>query len=92
MKLGVHIHISEPSLSDTISVPDGSGVQCSRKAVHDWVQKADLRLDGSGGPNQVAVDESVIRINDQQFRLYAVIDPTRTTFSIFGSLLRTQPS
>ena len=54
---------------------DGLGVERSRKAVHDWVQKVDLQPVSGKAPNQVAVDETVIRINDQQFWLYAAADP-----------------
>ena len=51
------------------------GVKRSRKAVHDWVQKADLQPTSGKTPNQVAVDETVIRINNQQFWLYAAANP-----------------
>jgi putative transposase len=45
------------------------------KAVHDWVQKADLQPVSGKPPNQVAVDETVIRINNQQFWMYAAANP-----------------
>ncbi len=57
------------------SALDSLGVKRSRKAVHDWVQKADLQPVSGKAPNQVAVDETVIRINDQQFWLYAAANP-----------------
>jgi transposase-like protein len=80
MKLGIQMHVAGLSLSNTISVLDRLGVQRSRKAVHDWVQKADLQPDGGEAPNQVALDESVIPINDQQFWLYAAVDPDTNKF------------
>jgi putative transposase len=80
MKLGIQMHVAGLSLSNTISVLDNLGVQRSRKAVHDWVQKADLQPDGDAAPNQVALDESVIRINDQQYWLYAAVDPETNIF------------
>ncbi|EMA16159.1 transposase [Haloarcula amylolytica JCM 13557] len=64
MKLGIQMHIAGLSLSNTISILDELGVQRSRKAVHDWVHKADLQPDSGESPNQVALDESVIRSND----------------------------
>lgn len=67
MKLGIQLHVAGLSLSNTVLILDELGVQRSRKAVHDWVQKADLLPDGGETPNQVALDESVIRINDQQY-------------------------
>jgi len=75
MKLGIQMHLAELSLSNTISVLERLGVKRSRKAVHDWVQKADLQPTSGKTPNQVAVDETVIRIDDQQYWLYAAADP-----------------
>ena len=58
MKLGIQLHLAGLSLSNTISVLDELGVQRSRKAVHDWVQKADLQPTSGKNPNQGAVDDS----------------------------------
>ena len=75
MKLGIQMHLAGLSLSNTISILDELGVQRSRKAVHDWVHKADLQPTSDKTPNQVAIDETVIRVNDQQYWLYAAADP-----------------
>ncbi|KAA9405607.1 IS6 family transposase [Haloarcula sp. CBA1131] len=75
MKLGIQMHMAGLSLSNTISILDILGVKRSRKAIHDWVQKADLQPVSGKSPNQVAVDETVIRINNQQFWLYAAANP-----------------
>jgi putative transposase len=75
MALGIQSHIAGLSLSNTVELLDCLGVQRSRKAVHDWVQKADLQTEFGKSPNQIALDETVIRINDQQFWLYAAADP-----------------
>ncbi|MDT3434239.1 IS6 family transposase [Haloarcula sp. 1CSR25-25] len=75
MALGIQAHVAGLSLSNTVELLDSLGVQRSRKAVHDWVQKADLQPESGKSPNQVALDETVIRINDQQFWLYAAADP-----------------
>jgi putative transposase len=50
MKLGIQMHVAGLSLSNTISILDNLGVQRSRKAVHDWVRKADLQPDGGESP------------------------------------------
>ncbi|ELZ23776.1 transposase [Halosimplex carlsbadense 2-9-1] len=63
------------SLSNTTDLLEALGVERSPKAVHDWVQKADLQPESGRSPNQIALDETVIRINDQQFWLYAAADP-----------------
>ena len=77
MKLGIQMHLAGLSLSNTVSILDDLGVQRSRKAVHDWVQKAELQPASGKKPNHVAVDETVIQINDQQFWLYAAVDPEK---------------
>jgi len=75
MALGIQSHVAGLSLSNTVELLESLGVQRSRKAVHDWVQKADLQPDSGKSPNQIALDETVIRINGQQFWLYAAADP-----------------
>jgi len=74
MALDIQLHVAGLSLSNTVELLDSVGFQRSRKAVHDWVQKVDLQPDSGKSPNQIALDEAVIRINDQQFWLYAA-DP-----------------
>ncbi|RLM89985.1 IS6 family transposase [Haloarcula sp. Atlit-7R] len=75
MALGIQSHVAGLSLSNTVELLEDLGVQRSRKAVHDWVQKADLQPESGKSPNQIALDETVIRINNQQFWLYAAADP-----------------
>ncbi|KOX93775.1 transposase [Haloarcula rubripromontorii] len=75
MALGIQSHVAGLSLSNTVELLDSLGVQRSRKAIHDWVQKADLQPESGKSPNQIALDETVIRINNQQFWLYAAADP-----------------
>jgi len=75
MELGIRLHLAGLSLSNTVKELEKFGVQRSRKAVHDWVQKADLQPASGTSPNHVAVDETVIRINDQQYWLYAAVNP-----------------
>jgi transposase-like protein len=42
---------------------------------HNWVHKADLQPESGRSPDHVAVDETVIRLNDEQYWLYAAVDP-----------------
>jgi transposase-like protein len=39
------------------------------------VQKADLQPASAESPDRVAVDQKAIRINDEQYWLYAAVDP-----------------
>jgi len=90
MKLGIQMHVAGLSLSNTISIINNLGIQRSRKAVHDWVQKADLQPDSGEAPSQVALDESVIRINGQQTGCTPLSILPQTNFSISGYLPRIQ--
>lgn len=80
MKLGIRLHLSGLSLSNTVSELEKFGVERSRKAVHDWVQKADLQPTSDANPDHIALDETVIRINGQQYWLYAAVDPDSNEF------------
>ncbi|WP_211312042.1 IS6 family transposase [Halarchaeum salinum] len=80
MEVGIRLHLSGLSLSNTVSELEKFGVERSRKAVHDWVQKADLQPTSDASPDHVALDETVIRINGQQFWLYAAVNPETNEF------------
>ncbi|SEN08890.1 DDE domain-containing protein [Halorientalis persicus] len=75
MKLGIQLHLAGLSLSNSVSVLDIFGVERARSAVHNWVHKADLQPETGCSPDHVAVDETVIRLNDEQYWLYAAVDP-----------------
>jgi putative transposase len=75
VEMGIQLHLGGLSTRNTSHVLGELGVECSHVAVHNWVQKADLQPTSVGAPNQIAVDETVIRINDQRRWLYAAVDP-----------------
>ncbi|WP_423995263.1 IS6 family transposase [Halorubrum trapanicum] len=72
---GIRHHLAGLSLSNTVTLLEELGVQRSRVAVHNWVQKADLQPADGESPDRVAVDQKAIRINDEQYWLYAAVDP-----------------
>jgi len=49
-------------------------------AIHNWVQKADLRPTSDATPDHIAVGETVIQVNDERRWLYVAIDPERNEF------------
>ncbi|ELY85781.1 IS240-type transposase (ISH102) [Natrinema altunense JCM 12890] len=65
MKLSIQLHLAGLSLSNTVSVLEVFGVKRARSTVHNWVHKADLQPESGRGPDHVAVDETVIRLNDE---------------------------
>jgi len=91
MKLGIRLHLAGLSLSDTVSILDRLGVDRCRSTVHNWVQKADLQPLDSAHPDHVAVDETVIQLNDERYWLYAAVDPaTNRLLHVRLFLTRTQ--
>jgi transposase-like protein len=75
MKLGIRLHLAGLSLADTVAVLADLGVDRVRSTVHNWRKKADLQPASGCSPDHVAVDETVIQLNDQRFWLYAAVDP-----------------
>ena len=75
MKLSIQLHLAGLSLSNTVSILEIFGVERARSTVHNWVHKADLQPEAGRSPDHVAVDETVIRLNDEQYWLYAAVDP-----------------
>jgi len=75
MRLSIQLHLSGLSLSNTVRVLEVFGVQRARSTVHNWVHKADLQPESGKKPDHVAVDETVIQLNDEQYWLYAAVDP-----------------
>ena len=73
--VGIRLHLAGLSLSNTKRELERLGVERSRTAIHNWVNKADLQPDTDVDPNQIAVDETVIRVNDERHWLYAAVDP-----------------
>ena len=56
MKLSIQLHLTELSLSNTVSVLDMFGVHRARSTVHNWIHKAELQPENGRQPNHVAVD------------------------------------
>ena len=75
MKFSIQSHLAELSLSNTVSVLEMFGIERARSTVHNWVHKAELQPESGRSPDHVVVDETVIRIDDEQYWLYAAVDP-----------------
>ena len=80
IQLGIQLHLAGLSLSNTKQHLDRLGVDRSRTAIRNWVQKANLQPDSDANPNQIAVDETAIRLNGQRHWLYAAVDPDTNRF------------
>ncbi|MBX0325863.1 IS6 family transposase [Halomicroarcula sp. F13] len=80
IEMGIRLHLAGLSLSNTKQHLERLGVQRSRAAIHNWVQKADLQRTGTRSSNYVTVDETVIQIGTDRYWLYAAVDPTTNEF------------
>jgi putative transposase len=80
IQVDIQLHLAGLSLSNTKQHLERLGVERSRTAIHDWVQKADLQPDSDVDPDQIAVDETLIRVNDQRHWLFAAVDPDTNQF------------
>lgn len=75
MTPGISIRLAFPSLHSTFYILEIFDVQRTRSTVHNWVHKPDLQPTNGQEPNHVAVNETVIQFNEDQYWLYAVVDP-----------------
>jgi len=75
IELGIRLHLADLSLSNTIQRLYIFGVEWSRKAVHDWVHKCDLQPAEDEKPNHVALDETVIQLDEHRYWLYTAVNP-----------------
>ena len=75
IEVGIHLHVAGLSLSNTKQILERLGVERSRTAIHKWVQKANVQPDSNVESNHIAVDETVIQVDDQRHWLYTAVDP-----------------
>ena len=75
MKLSIQLHLAELPVLNTVSFLEVFGVDRVRSTVYNWIHKADLQPESDRSPNHVAVDETVIQLDDEQYWLYATVDP-----------------
>lgn len=74
MDLAIHLHLGSLLLSDTVTILDGFGVSRDRSTVHNWVQEANLEPRGGRDSEKIAFDETVVKVNDEQFWLVAAVE------------------
>ena len=80
IEIGIQLHLAGLSLSNTKQHLEKLGVERSRTAIHNWVQKADVQPTSDAAPDHIAVDETVIQVNDERRWLYAAVNPETNKF------------
>ena len=66
MRLSVQLHLTGLLLSNIVSVLKIFDVQNTRSTAYNYVHKADLQPKSGRSPTHVAVDETIIRLDDEQ--------------------------
>jgi len=91
MAIGIQSHVAGLSLSNTVELLEDLGVQRSRKAIHDWVQKADLQPKSGKTPNQIALDETMIASTTSSSGCTLLAIQRRTNCTTSGCFRRPPP-
>jgi transposase-like protein len=79
IQVGIRCHLAGISTRYASQFLEELGAHRSYVAIHNWVHKADLQPVSTISSDQLAVNEKVIRINDDDYWLYGAVDPKRTT-------------
>ena len=74
IKLSIQLHLVGLSLSNTVSILEIFGIDRARSMIHNWVHKAELQRESGRTPDHVAVDGTVIRLDDERYWLYDAVD------------------
>jgi transposase-like protein len=80
MRLSIQLHAAELSFLYTVSILDWFGVDRVRSTVHNLVQKTDLKPRSDRSRDHVAVEETVVQLNDQRYWLDAAVDHETNVF------------
>lgn len=75
MKVSIQLYLTTSSLPNTVFVIEKFGIECARSTIRNWVHKADLQPADRRLPDHMAVDETAIQLNDEEYWLYAAVDP-----------------
>ena len=76
MEFAIELHLGGLSLSKTVMALERFGVSRARSTIHNWVLKADLEPRGGCSPEKVALDETVVKIDGEQFWLVGAVEPS----------------
>ena len=74
MKLGIQPYLVVLSLSNTVSILEIFGVSRAQPTIHNWVHEPDLQPEIGRSLDYVAVDETAIQFNNDQYQLYAAVN------------------
>jgi transposase-like protein len=76
MEHAIQLHLAGLSLKKTVIAIEQFGISRAKSTVHNWVQKADLEPRGGCEPEQVALDETVVKVEGEQYWFVAAVEPS----------------
>ena len=80
IEVGIQLHLAGLSLSNTKQYLEKLGIERSRTAIYNWVQRTDAQSTSDMTPNHITIDETVIQVNDKRRWLYAAVNPETNEF------------
>ena len=88
IQVDIRCHLAGMSTRDARQFLEELGVNCSHVAIHNWVHKADLQPISTVSADQLAVNEKVIRINDDNYWLCGAMILRQTKYCSSGCFRR----
>ena len=71
----IQLHHAGLSLLNTVSTLDIFGVSRVRSTIRNCVHKTELQPESGRSPDHIAADETVLRLNNEQYWLYTAVNP-----------------
>ena len=90
IQVGIRCHLAGVSTRAASQFLDELGVKRSHVAIHNWVHKADRQPVSTVNADQLAVDERVIRTDDNDYWLSALSILKRMTSCVVDCFRRPQ--
>ncbi len=75
IEVWVRCHLAGMSLREVSKFLEECGINRSRVAILSWVHNAELQPISTAFEGQLVVDEQMLRLHGQRFRLYGAVDP-----------------
>jgi transposase-like protein len=75
MEYAIELHLNGLSLSDTALALERFGIGRAKSTIHNWVQKSDLEPREGLSPDNVTLDETVIKVKGERFWLDGAVNP-----------------
>jgi len=76
MEHAVQLHLAGLSLQKTVIELEQCGVSRAKSTIHNWVHKADLDPRGGCAPDRVALNETVMKVNGEEYWFVAAVVPS----------------